>query len=123
MLGIYRSTVAEHYVPYIRPQENGNKTDIRRAKLCNENGIGLRIKGIQPLEFKALNHIDADFDPGLTKKQRHTTDIVPRHNTYVNINQFQLGLGGDNSWGAQPHDAYQHIAQKYSYSFVIEPVE
>ena len=123
LLGIYRSTVAEQYVPYIRPQENGNKTDIRWATLCNENGMGLRIKGIQPLEFKALNHIDADFDPGLTKKQRHTTDIVPRHNTYVSINLFQRGLGGDNSWGAQPHDAYRHVAQKYSYSFVIEPVK
>ncbi|PZX15140.1 beta-galactosidase [Breznakibacter xylanolyticus] len=121
-VGIHQSTVEQQYVPYIRPQENGNKTDIRWATLTNEQGKGLKVIGLQPLNFKALRNTDADFDPGLTKKQQHTTDIHPRANIYMSIDLFQMGVGGDNSWGAYPHAQYRFKAKNYQYGFILEPM-
>lgn len=123
LVGTYRSTVAEQYEPYIRPQENGNKTDVRWATLTNTNGMGLKVTGAQPLNMKALHYTDADFDPGFTKKQQHTTDIHPDHRVYFSIDLFQRGLGGDTSWGAKPHRQYRYDAKPYSYSFTIEAVK
>ncbi|WP_291856497.1 glycoside hydrolase family 2 TIM barrel-domain containing protein [Marinilabilia sp.] len=123
LLGVYSGDVAEQYYPYIRPQENGNKTDVRWLTLTNEKGFGLKISGIQPLNITALHIPCVDFDPGAEKKQRHTIDIYPRGEIYLNVDLAQRGLGGDNSWGALPHDQYRLLDDKYHYSYVIEPVE
>jgi beta-galactosidase len=123
LLGIYQSTVAEQYVStYIRPQENGYKTDVRWLSLTNKDGFGMKVTGLQSLGVSALNNPVADSDPGLTKKQRHTSDIVPQNRVYLNVDLFQRGVGGDNSWGARPHRAYVYDVKKYNYSFIIEPV-
>ena len=61
-----------------------------------------------------------DLDPGLTKKQQHPADIKPRNNIYLNIDLKQRGLGGDNSWGALPHDAYRLLEKKYTYSYTLQ---
>jgi beta-galactosidase len=121
-IGIYRSSVAEQYVPYIRPQENGNKTDVRWVSLANGSGQGIKVTGAQPLNAKALHYADAAFDPGFTKKQQLTTDIHPEHLVYLSIDLFQRGVGGDTSWGAKPHRQYRYDAKPYSYSFVIEAI-
>ncbi len=121
-IGIYSSNVKDQYVPYIRPQENGNKTDLRWLTLTDENGTGIKIEGVQALSVSALNFPISDFDPGLSKKQRHTTDIFPHANVYLNVDLKQRGLGGDNSWGAKPHSEYLLKDKSYEYSFVISPV-
>jgi beta-galactosidase len=120
-LGIYTSTVAEQYVPYIRPQENGNKTGVRWMTLTDGKGAGLRVEGLQPLSVSALHNPAEDFDPGTTKKQRHHTDIYPRDGVYLSIDLAQRGVGGDNSWGALPHEPYRLTGDKYSYGFIIGP--
>lgn len=123
LLGIYQSTVAEQLTwNYIRPQENGYKTDVRWFTLTNKDGFGVKVTGLQSLGVSALNNPVADFDPGLTKKQRHPSDIVPQYRVYLNVDLFQRGVGGDNSWGARPHRAYVYEVKKYNYSFIIEPV-
>jgi beta-galactosidase len=119
--GIYQSKVADQYVPYTRPQENGYKTDVRWLSLTNNSGVGIEIEGLQPLGVSALHNYPEDFDPGLTKKYRHLNDITPRNEVVVCVDLAQRGVGGDNSWGALPHPQYQLTNKEYSYGFVIKP--
>jgi beta-galactosidase len=121
-IGLHKSTVAEQYVPYIRPQENGYKTDVRWLTLLNQDGIGLKVEGLQPISTSALNYISADFDPGLSKKQQNSSDLNPRHNVYLHVDLAQCGVGGDNSWGAWTHKQYRLEEKEYQYGFVIRPV-
>lgn len=119
-VGLYRDQVKNQTTwTYIRPQENGYKTDVRWLSLTDGTGKGIKIEGLQPICFSALNNRTEDFDPGLTKKQQHPTDIKPRHNVFLNVDLKQRGLGGDNSWGALPHAPYRLLDKQYSYSYII----
>lgn len=122
-IGIYQSKVADQYVPYTRPQENGYKTDVRWLTLTNESGKGIKIDGLQPICVSALNNFPEDFDPGLTKKNQHSSDITPRNEVVLSIDLAQRGLGGDNSWGAYPHKQYRLEAKEYHYGFIIKPLK
>lgn len=123
-IGLYTDSVQNQYTwSYIRPQEGGYKTDVRWLSLTNNAGKGLMIEGLQPICFSAINNSTEDLDPGLTKKQQHPTDIKPRKNIYLNIDLKQRGVGGDNSWGALPHDEYRLLDKKYSYSYVIKLID
>jgi len=122
-LGIYESKVADQYVPYTRPQENGNKTDVRWITLTDNEGNGVRIEGLQPLSVSALHNYPSDFDPGLTKKQQHISDITPRNEVVLCVDLKQRGIGGDNSWGALPHDAYLIKDKDLKFSFTLSVVE
>ncbi|VBB44759.1 Beta-galactosidase [uncultured Paludibacter sp.] len=121
-LGIYKSKVKDQYVPYTRPQENGYKTDIRWFTLTDDNGNGLMFEGLQPICASALNNYPEDFDEGSVKKNMHSSDITPRHETIICLDYLQRGVGGDNSWGAQPHNEYRLRDKNYSYSFTIKPI-
>jgi beta-galactosidase len=121
-VGVYNSKVADQYVPYTRPQENGYKTDVRWLTLTNGDGEGIKIEGLQPLCISALNNFPEDFDPGLTKKYRHINDITPRKEVILCVDLAQRGVGGDNSWGAYPHKPYLLKEKEYTYGFVIKPV-
>jgi beta-galactosidase len=123
-IGLYTDSVKNQYTKtYIRPQEAGYKTDVRWLSLTNNNGRGLLIEGVQPICFSAINNSTEDLDPGLTKKQQHPIDIKPRNNVFLNIDLKQRGVGGDNSWGALPHDPYRLLDKKYSYSYIIRLVD
>lgn len=118
-IGIYNSTVAEQQFDYIRPQENGNHTDVRWLTLTNKSGIGIKIKGLQPLSVKAAHNTANDLDFGVTKKNTHPSDIVPRKAIYLNVDFLQRGLGGDNSWGRLPHEPYRLLKNDYEYEYEI----
>ncbi|MFY7841134.1 MAG: glycoside hydrolase family 2 TIM barrel-domain containing protein [Lacibacter sp.] len=119
-LGVYADNVSNQFYPgYIRPQESGNKTDVRWFTLTSRRGNGLRVEGVQPISFTAINHSVESLDPGLSKKQQHPTDLPPDRNVYLSIDLKQRGVGGDDSWGALPHDQYRLLDKKYSYSYVI----
>jgi beta-galactosidase len=123
-VGLYKDDVKNQFAwNYIRPQESGYKTDVRWVSLTNNKGKGLMIEGLQPICFSAINNPAEDLDPGLTKKQQHPTDIKPRNNVFLNIDLNQRGVGGDNSWGALPHEKYRLMDKKYSYSYVIKLIE
>ncbi|MDP4209545.1 MAG: glycoside hydrolase family 2 TIM barrel-domain containing protein [Bacteroidota bacterium] len=122
-VGFYQSTVTNQFTPYVRPQECGNKTDVRWVTFTNWRGFGIQFKGLPLLSTSALHYSIADLDPGETKLGIHPGDLDPRPEVYVNIDYLQEGVGGDTSWGALPYNQYRLFANKYAYSFVILPVE
>ena len=121
-VGLYKAPVDALYTPYTYPQENGNRTCIREVTLTDNEGLGVTIESVdQSLNFTARHNLDEDFDPGLTKKQQHISDIDRRDIVALNVDLQQRGLGGDTSWGAQPMDQYRLLDKKYSYSYIIRP--
>jgi Beta-galactosidase/beta-glucuronidase len=130
-VGLYESTVADQYTPYIRPQENGYKTDTRWLTLTNDNGSGILVSGDPLICFAALNNVHDDFEsPGKLSQYRkdaktantHTIDVKPRDLVNLNVDLGQMGVGGDNSWGALIHTKYRLLDKKYEYSFRIRPI-
>ncbi|WP_375433661.1 glycoside hydrolase family 2 TIM barrel-domain containing protein [uncultured Hymenobacter sp.] len=120
LLGQYQDSVAGMFTSnYIRPQENGYHTDVRWLMLQNKAGQGLRLEGLQPLCFSALNTSTEDLDPGLSKKQQHLNDVKRHDAVFLHLDLKQRGLGGDNSWGALPHDQYRLLDKKYSYTYTM----
>lgn len=102
-MGLYEQSTDEQLFPYVRPQESGNKTDVRWVELTNDKGVGIRVDGLQPLNISAMPYRSEDLDPGLgMKKQMHYSDIEPRREVVLHIDLKQRGLGGDNSWGLSP---------------------
>jgi len=123
-VGVYSGTVMEQYHPYIRPQENGNKTDVRWAALTNDNGIGLLAAGMPLLNVSANHFSIDDFANGPEKEQKHAADLIKRDWVTFNLDYKQMGVGGDTSWGkrARSHSEYTLPANKeYSYSFRLRP--
>jgi beta-galactosidase len=122
-LGIYSSKeVSAVDVDYIRPQEKGYKTDVRWINVKNGKGAGLQITGMQPICFSILPNLSEDFDPGLTKKNQHPSDVPRRNFNVVQIDLKQRGVGGDNSWGAYPHEPYLLKDKSYSYGYIIKAI-
>lgn len=120
-LGIWERKAADMLYPYVRPQESGNLTDVRWAR----TGDIMVSMTDTPLNVSLLEVRPEALDPGLTKKQMHTTDVI-RHRTlnFLNIDLGQRGLGGDTSWGASPHHPYRlYPGRNYSYSFTISIVK
>ncbi|KGK00110.1 glycoside hydrolase family 2 TIM barrel-domain containing protein [Thalassotalea sp. ND16A] len=129
-VGAYQSTVTELYEPYIRPQENGYRTDVRQLVLKDQQGYGLEINGASTFSFSALHNRMEDFEsPGNLSGYRkdaltantHTTDIKPRNMVSLNIDYGQMGLGGDTSWRTTAFYSYMLKEQSYDYSFTIKP--
>ena len=132
-ISIYESEVSEQYWPYIRPQENGNRSDARWLKLTNNSkSRGIKIVGLPTVDFSVHHHIMEDFESlertdgrhrdGDTVKNRHTIDVVKRDLTSLNIDYRQMGVGGDDSWGARTHKKYTLNKKEYTYSFMIFPI-
>ncbi|MDL2223567.1 DUF4981 domain-containing protein [Bacteroidales bacterium OttesenSCG-928-M11] len=123
-VGVYNGSVESLKFDYIRPQENGYRTDCRYIRFTNKSGEGICFESTDNLIcFNARHNFDEDFDPGLTKKQQHSIDIDPRKTLAVNIDLKQMGLGGNDSWGARPLDKYRLLDDIYSYSYIIKPVK
>lgn len=126
-VGHYKSTVAEQYVPYIRPQENGHRTDVRWFSLSRSDGSGLLVVADSLVEFNVLNNPIEDFDAGIDKDKnlKHSNDIVQQKLTEIHIDVRHMGVGGDDSWGAKPHDQYliKPSEQGYKYGFTFIPLE
>ncbi len=117
-VGLYHGSVMDQYTPYIVPQENGNKTDVRWVTLQNGQGLGLQVEGGQLLEINAHQYLEDDFDRRVT----HTIDVPFKNLVELCIDLHQQGVGGDNSWGDPVHDEYRLLGQSYSYSFTLKPI-
>ena len=112
--GIYDGTVKEQYFPYIRPQENGNKTDVRWAALFNDDRAGVIIYGIPEFDLSA-HHYTLDNLTDAT----HTYSIQNDGPVSVNIDHKVMGLGGDDSWNPRTHDEYLIKPGTYDHSVIL----
>lgn len=122
LVGKYRQTVAEQFYAYIRPQENGTKTDIRWWRLLNRGGNGLQFVADAPFSASALNYTIESLDDGEEKDQRHSQEVAPVDFTNFCIDKAQMGLACVNSWGAIPLEKYRLPYQDYDFTFIMTPV-
>ncbi len=114
---IYRGKVSDQYTPYISPQENGNKTDVRWSSWLNNSGSGLMIKADSLVNISAHNYQQSDLE-----KATHTNEVPVKDIVEIHVDLQQMGVGGDTSWGAYTHDQYRLLADEYTYGFTLQPV-
>ena len=137
-VGIYRNKVIDHYVPYMRPQENGYKTDVRWLSLDDGGAIGIEIRADDLISFGVHHNRRADFvppvkiaitsedGPGARDNQErvniHVSDVKPRDLISLNIDLGQMGVGGDDSWGKRTLMTYSFTESDYHYGFTLRPM-
>jgi len=120
--GIYSGSVWEQFFPYVRPQETGNKTDVRWLSLMNDKGMGIFFQGDSLLNVSCWQFEPEVLEPGKPGEgNRHGAEIKKGDIITVNIDHKQMGVGGDNSWGARVHPEYRLTDSEFSYSFWILP--
>lgn len=117
-IGLYSGPVKEQIHNYVRPQENGNKTDVRWLTLTDKNGLGLFVAGMDVINFSVWPYTMKDLE-----KATHDYLLPTRDNITVNLDYRQRGVGGNNSWGYTPLDKYRLFDKSYSYKFLIRPID
>jgi beta-galactosidase len=137
-VGLYRNTVAEHYVPYMRPQENGYKTDTRWFSL-SDGELTLEITAHDRLSFGVSHQRMEDLVPPVKiaitsedgpearenerRVNKHVNDVPVRDLTTLHIDLGQMGVGGDDSWGKRTLMTYSFTEKSYSYGFTLRVKE
>ncbi len=121
-LGIYRQSVTEQFYPYIRPQENGNKTDIRWWRMLNQAGNGIEVVADAPFSASALHYTIDSLDEGLEKQNKHSQEVEEAELTNFCIDKVQAGLGCEDSWGSITRPEYQIPYGDYEFSFTVTPI-
>ena len=114
-IGIYRGTVQQQYVPYIRPQENGNKSDVFWAALTDIRGTGLLAAAMPTMNVSVHHYTAQDFEVA-----RHTHDLTPRDFTVINLDHRQAGLGSQ-SCGPAPRPQYLVQPQEMEFTVRLRP--
>ncbi len=99
-LGVYRNRIAENVAKYLVPQECGNKVGVRYAKITDYKGRGMLFSG-DHMNFSAL-----PYTPHEMENAAHAYELPQVHYTVVRVAKEQMGVGGDNSWGARTHEEY-----------------
>lgn len=120
-VGRYGGAVAEQLYPYVRPQESGNKVDVRWMSVRTETGAGLLVVGEPTFSGTALNVLDEDIDYS-PEHQLHTVDVQPRDVTVIHVDLKQMGLGGDDSWRSTAHPEHLIWPRHYQYRFTLLPI-
>jgi beta-galactosidase len=114
-VGLYSGSVEELLHVYTRPQESSNRTDVRWLTLTDNNGAGLLAVGMPLLSVSAWPYSMADLE-----KATHIHNLPRRDFVTLNLDYRQMGVGGDDSWGARPHPEYTLPARPYSYRFRLK---
>ncbi|MGB5808989.1 MAG: glycoside hydrolase family 2 TIM barrel-domain containing protein [Polyangiales bacterium] len=116
-VGLFSGTIAEQFVPYARPQEAGNKTDVHFISVTDAAGRGLLAVGEPTLSANAL-----PFATSSIEVASHPHEIPADNMTHVNLDRAQRGVGGDNSWGRPPLASYIVEAVAQDYEIWIRPL-
>lgn len=115
-LGIFETDVNKNMSEYVIPQECGNRIGTRWLEITDKIGVGIKIASEEPFEFSAL-----PYTIGEIESAQHHYELPKSHCTALNINKIQMGVGGDDSWGAPTHEEYLIPSNKgYSFSYTIE---
>lgn len=117
--GIYTLPIEQFMEPYIYPQENGNRTDVRRMQLVNDKKQGIDIVADSLLSMSAWPYTEENINAA-----KHTFDLIESGFVTLNIDLEQMGVGGNDTWSsvAAPLKCYQIKAENRNYSFVIKAI-
>lgn len=119
-IGCYHNLVMDNVAPYLFPQETGNHTDVRCADIVDADGTGLHIlyDGQNSLNVSALPYLPQELE-----QAGHPFELPKPYETVVRISGMQMGIGGDDSWGAPVHEPYRIPAEgKKAFSFYLLPL-
>ena len=118
-LGIYANMVADNIARYMVPQECGAKEEVRWAKVTDRKGRGMLFEMDEnngPMMFSAL-----PYTPHEMENAMHPYELPEVHYTVVRVAKDQMGIGGDDSWGARTHEEYLlKTDKKMEFSFVFK---
>lgn len=116
-IGIYRSKTNQLMTNYVRPQENGNRSDARWLIIADKHNLGLKVAGMPTFDFSIWKYTRQDL-----QQARHIADLPQEKFSVLNIDYKQMGVGGDDSWGAMTHPEYTLPSGKvYVHRFALEP--
>lgn len=121
-IGEYSFNPTRQRCPYVRPQEFGNKTDVRIWRLSSRELCDITILASSPLEMSTLPYTTEDLDDGPSKElhQSHSGDLRQRQTMTTHIQSAQMGLGCLNSWGAWPREKYMLPYGKYQLTYTLQ---
>lgn len=120
-IGRYKQTIDEQYYPYARPQESGNKTEVRWVSFTAGKKQLIKFQFADSLlSFSALRYNLDDLDPEPEKKQYHSGELNKRDALFLHVDLQQTGLQGIDSWGAWPMQKYRIPFKNYQYSYWIK---
>ena len=114
--GLFTGNVNSFIHNYVRPQENGNKSDVRWMALTDKEGVGLVAIGMPTIDISAWPFTMQDLE-----KAEHIHELSQSDTITVNLDYKQMGVGGDNSWGARTHPEYTLPAKSYHYRLRLMP--
>lgn len=116
-LGIWQKAVKDNMARYLVPQECGNKTGVRWADVIDYRGRGLRFSG-DCMEFSAL-----PYTPHELENAAHDYELPPVHYTVVRAAKMQMGVAGDDSWGARTHEEYLiDVSKRLEFQFSFKGI-
>ncbi|MCG8528839.1 MAG: DUF4981 domain-containing protein [Opitutales bacterium] len=116
-MGVFSNSVMDNWVDYSKPQENGNKVAVRWFEILDDEGVGLRFLAEKELSCNAL-----PWSKEVIQSKDYSWQLPNPEHTYVNVDLAQMGVGGDNSWGATALEPYLLDAKSYNYSFSVEAI-
>jgi beta-galactosidase/beta-glucuronidase len=118
-VGIYKNKVVDNYWPYVKPQENGNKTEVRWAKLTQKDGIGIMAQSLDKLLNVSVHHYSLED----LSKAKHLIEIQNTGDITFNIDLAQMGVGGDDSWNPRIHEEFLLKEKRYNFGFSLRPIK
>ena len=122
-VGLYHSTTDLMYTPYVRPQENGYRTDVTWLSISDGKTVGIYFEGAPDLCFSALPFTYDDLKGFKHGGGKHGNLLQKQPFTDLNLDYMQCGVGGDDSWWSWPMEKYLIPAKDYSWSYRIRPYQ
>jgi beta-galactosidase/beta-glucuronidase len=116
-LGVYKGTVEEQFVPYIKPQENGNKAEVRWSTVTNKLGMGLMFVG-EPILNTSVHHYTTED----LASAKNVAELVKRNETIIHIDKAQSGIGNHSCGYAPTLTHYLIEAKERVFSFKMRPI-
>ena len=119
LVGIYHSTVTDHFEHYVRPQENMAHIETHWARFTTEAGHGMLVLPADASKDFSFNC--SHFTPAMLEKTAHDYELIPKKETVINLDCFHAGIGS-NSCGPQPPEALKPRSGNYQFAFRFLPV-
>ncbi|MBR5105989.1 MAG: DUF4981 domain-containing protein [Alistipes sp.] len=124
LIGVYKQNVADQFWPYYsRPQESGSHCQLRWWRIVDTAGRGFEVVSEAPFQANALPYSQDQYDVHSKSYQKYSQRLKKDGNTYVNIDQAQMGVGCVNSWGRLPREEYQIPYEDKEFKFILKPLK